>query len=162
MCATNPRESEQGNSVCINERGLWYMPCNALIKEWCVTACTQRRPNLRCWGIQCASAYLYLAAASQGTCCVIVWGCEIFCHEGALHLSLNISRVREDLWSCHPGDNECTHIEKSEDIIKLLPRLAGEWRNCLIMLLSCLFFQCILKSRLQWSWPLCHLYWHSA
>lgn len=60
------------------------MAHNALIKEWFITAYTWRRPNVSCWGIQSASAYLYLAAASQGTRCVIVWGCEIFCHEGVL------------------------------------------------------------------------------
>lgn len=140
VCATNPRKSEQGNSVGINERGMWCMPCSALIKEWCITAHMWRRPNMRYWGIQSASACPYLAAASQGTRCVIVWGCEIFCHEGAPHLSLNISRVREDLWSCHAGANECTPIQKTEDIITPLPRLTGEWRSCLIMLLSCLFF----------------------
>lgn len=64
VCATNPRKSEQGNRVAINERGMWYMPCNALIKEWCVTAYMWRRPNLRYWGIQSASAYLCLAAAN--------------------------------------------------------------------------------------------------
>lgn len=69
------------------------MPCNAFIKEWCITAYTWRSANIRCWGIESASAYLYLAAASQGTPCVIVWGYEIFCHEGAPHLSLNISGV---------------------------------------------------------------------
>lgn len=69
------------------------MTCNALIKEWFIAAYMWRRPNLKCWGMQSASAYLYLAAASQGTCCEIVRGCEILCHEGAPHLSLNISRV---------------------------------------------------------------------
>lgn len=108
------KEVEHGNKVSVNEVGrcgICHVMRSARNGALLLT-CEGYLLVSRCWGIQCAGAYLYLRAASQGTCCVIVQGHEIFCHEGASHLSLNISRGWEDLWSCHPGDNECTHVQR--------------------------------------------------
>lgn len=85
---------------------------NALIKEWCIAAYMWKRPTGE---VLRNIVPVYICVQQLLVKEHAVFQCrehKIFCQEGAPHLSLNISRGQEDLWSCHPGDNECTHTRR--------------------------------------------------
>jgi len=101
------KEVKHGSNVIANEVGR-YGICHEYTQQGTICCCLLVEEAYCFRGAEECNVPVHiciLTAASQGTCCVTLWGHEIVCREGAPHLSSDVSRAWEDLWSCQPGDN---------------------------------------------------------